>query len=44
MGVAGEMAFLNAKPGNGGFRAALHDALSLLTVETLMKTVKIRET
>jgi len=43
MGVAGEMAFLNAKPGNGSFRAALHDALSRLSADNILKMAKIRE-
>ena len=44
IGIAGELAFEKAgKLGNGSFRSALHDAVSLLDMNTLERMAKIDE-
>ena len=44
MGIAGEIAFDNVwDKGNGSFRAALHDAVGRMDVQTLMGRAKIHE-
>jgi len=45
MGIAGEIAFKKAgQSGNGSFRAALHDAISCMDVQTLEKMARFNET
>ncbi|MDR0597814.1 MAG: hydroxyethylthiazole kinase [Treponema sp.] len=44
MGIAGEIAFERAgQKGNGSFRAALHDAVSMMDGKTLAERAKIHE-
>ena len=44
MGIAGEIAFERAgQKGNGSFRAALHDAVSLMNGKTLAERAKLHE-
>jgi len=47
MGIAGELALASlqaaGRQGSGSFRAALHDQVSLMTPETLVRRAKIRE-
>ncbi|NMA79050.1 MAG: hydroxyethylthiazole kinase [Clostridiales bacterium] len=44
MGIAGEIAFSKAgQLGNGSFRTALHDAVSKIDTDTLMRRAKIYE-
>ena len=43
MSIAGEIAYEKAgKTGNGSFREALHDAISLINAETIIKRAKLR--
>lgn len=45
MGIAGEIAFSKAgNVGNGSFRTVLHDAVSRMDADTLMRRAKIYET
>jgi len=44
MGIAGEIAFKKAgQLGNGSFRAALHDAINLMDIQTLEKMARYNE-
>jgi hydroxyethylthiazole kinase len=44
MGIAGEIAFEKAgQYGNGSFRAALHDAITTMDIQTLEKMARYNE-